>query len=470
MSNAILVSINPLQSESEIEYIINDSGAKIVICLSDVAKTIFKIKNKTNIEHIICGSWSDYLPTGPEVDIPKDILKMPSIPEEANSRWLDVVNNIYETPPVKVSVNDRALIIYTSGSTGIPKGVIIGYKMMWESIFGSIYWFTRTPEEVNLSSVAVFHVTGLVHNIYAAHELGSTIVLMARWDPRVAAELIQKYGVTFWLNIPTVVADLLNIGDIEKYDFSSIRTVGGGGSPMPVAVAEGLKKFTGCDYVELYGYTESFSQGAAFGVPPHRVKFGCCGIPHFGADGLIIDPITCKIQPQGEPGEIIVNAPYMFEGYWEKSEETREAFIEIGGKKYFRSGDIGYMDEEGYFFYLDRIKRMVNRAGYKAWPARIENEMYNHPAIAEVCVIGTPAPRVGEEVKAIIVLKHEWKEKLEKKEITTEKLSKEIIDWSKQRMAKYEYPRIIEVVDNLPKSGSGKILWRKLAEEERKKK
>jgi fatty-acyl-CoA synthase len=466
-ANAILVSVNPLLSEQEIKYILNDSGAKAVICLSEHAEIMLKLKNETKIEHIICGHWRDYLPDNPEVEVPKGLYEAPDIPKDIDAKWIEVVHKEHPSPPVEVTVDDEATIIYTSGTTGVPKGVVHTYKTMWPTILGSIYWFGRTPAEVALSSVALFHVTGLVHNIYALHEVGGTAVLMARWNAKTAAEMIQKYRVQFWLNIPTVVIDFLNLPDIEKYDLSSLKIIGGGGMQMPKAVAERLERLTGCRYIEAYGYTESFSQTHV--VPPHRVKYSCGGIPHFGTDALIIDVETKEILPPGKPGEIIVSSPSMFVRYWNKPDETAEAFIEINGKKYFRSGDYGYMDEDGYFFIVDRIKRMVNRAGFKVWPAAVENELYKHPAVAEACVIGVPDPRVGEEVKAFIVLKEEWKDKLTKGDITKEQLANDIIEWCKQRMAKYEYPRIIEFIDSLPKTASGKILWRQLLEEERRK-
>jgi len=466
-ANAIMVSINPLLAEREIKYVLDDSGAKAVICLSDNVETILKLKGETSLEHVICGHWKDYLPDKPEIKVPNYLFEAPDIPRDVDAKWTEVIRKERTPPSVEVTVEDDATIIYTSGTTGIPKGVVHTYKTMWPSILGSIYWFGRTPAEINLSSVAVFHVTGLVHNIYALHEVGGTAVLMARWDARTAAEMIQKYRVQFWLNIPTVVIDFVNLPDIEKYDLSSLIVVGGGGMPMPKAIAEKLEKLTGCRYIEAYGYTESFSQTHV--VPPHRVKYTCGGIPHFGTDSLIIDPETTEVLPPGKPGEIVVSSPNMFVRYWNKPRETEEAFVEIGGRKYFRSGDYGYMDEDGYFFILDRIKRMINRAGFKIWPAAVENELYKHPAVAEACVIGVPDPRVMEEVKAFIVLKEEWREKLIKGDITREQLASEIIEWCKQRMAKYEYPRIIEFVDSLPKTASGKILWRLLLEEERKK-
>jgi acyl-CoA synthetase (AMP-forming)/AMP-acid ligase II len=194
--------------------------------------------------------------------------------------------------------------------------------------------------------------------------------------------------------------------------------------------------------------------------PPGIPKPRCLGIPHFGVDALIIDPSTGEVLPPNKEGEIVVRCPSLFKGYWNKEEETRKSFITINGMEYFRTGDLGYIDEEGYFFIVDRIKRMINRAGYKVWPTKVENKLYQHPAVLEACVVATPDPRVGEEVKAYIVLRPEYKGK-----ITPE----EIKEWCRQHMSAYEYPRIIEFVDSLPKSGSGKILWRVLQEREKVK-
>jgi acyl-CoA synthetase (AMP-forming)/AMP-acid ligase II len=465
MSGAILVSVNPLLSEEEFEYVLRDSGARALICLSDVAETMLRLKDKTYVEHIICGHWMDYLPSQPEVRVPDDLLRAPSTPERVAKTWSEVMKEEHTPPKVEVEVDDKAMIIYTSGTTGVPKGVVHTHRTMWPSILGSIYWFNRTPAEVNLSSVAIFHVTGLVHNLYAVHELGATAVLMARWNAETAAEIIQKYRVTTWIGIPTIVIDLLKLPNFKDYDLSSLKIVGGGGVSMPEPIAKKLEELIGVKYIEAYGYTESFSQTHV--VPPHRIKYSCLGIPHFGVDALIIDPETLKVLPPNEMGEIVVSAPNMFIEYWNKPEETKKAFIEINGKKYFRSGDLGFMDEDGYFFIRDRIKRMINRAGYKVWPTAIENILYGHPAIAEVCVVGTPDPRVIEEVKAYVVLKPEWQEKIDKGEVTAEQLAKEIIEWSKQKMAKYEYPRVIEFIKSLPKTASGKILWRVLQEREK---
>jgi len=210
--------------------------------------------------------------------------------------------------------------------------------------------------------------------------------------------------------------------------------------------------------MERYGLTETISQTHM--NPPDRAKLQCLGIPDFGVDAMIIDPDTGEPLPAHEKGELVVRGPEVFKGYWNKPKETEKAFIEINGEKWFRTGDLCYMDEEGYFFIVDRIKRMINRAGFKVWPTEVESVLYQHPAIREVCVICVPDDRVGEEVKAYVVLEPEYKGKVS---------ADEIIAWSKERMAAYKYPRKVEFVDELPKSGAGKILWRVLQEREWKK-
>ena len=232
----------------------------------------------------------------------------------------------------------------------------------------------------------------------------------------------------------------------------------GGGAPLPVAVGEQLKKLTGLIFAEGYGLTETISQ--THWNPPDRAKLGSIGIPVFGVDSRIVDVGTLKELPLGEQGEIVINGPQVLKGYWNKPEETAGVFFELDGKTFFRTGDIGRMDEEGYFYVLDRVKRMINAAGFKVWPAEVESILYRHPAVLEACVVGLPDKERVEKAKAFIVLRPEQVGK-----ITEE----EIIKWSKEQMSAYKYPRLVEFVTALPKSGAGKILWRELQEKEREK-
>jgi len=191
--------------------------------------------------------------------------------------------------------------------------------------------------------------------------------------------------------------------------------------------------------------------------PPERAKMQCLGIPIFGVDSRVVDPETLRELPAGEVGEIVTHGPQVFLGYWNKPEDTAQAFVDIDGKRFLRTGDLGKVDEDGYFFMVDRLKRMINASGYKVWPTEVESLMYQHPAILEACVIGTPDAHRGETVKAVIVPRSEWRGRID---------AQQVIEWCRENMAAYKCPRIVEFVDSLPKSGAGKIMWRELQERE----
>jgi fatty-acyl-CoA synthase len=191
--------------------------------------------------------------------------------------------------------------------------------------------------------------------------------------------------------------------------------------------------------------------------PPGRAKQQCLGIPIYGVDSRVIDPVTLAELPPGEVGEIVTHGPQVFSGYWNKAEASARAFLEIDGKRFLRTGDLGRVDDDGYFFMVDRLKRMINASGFKVWPSEVESLMYGHPAVLEACVIGTSDAHRGETVKALVVLRLEWRGRLEEQSL---------IDWCRGAMAAYKVPRVIAFVDELPKSGSGKIQWRELQDRE----
>ncbi|WP_341892168.1 AMP-binding protein, partial [Variovorax sp. YR752] len=229
---------------------------------------------------------------------------------------------------------------------------------------------------------------------------------------------------------------------------------GGGGAAMPQAVAQRLFEQYGLKYQEGYGLTETAAPSHT--NPSDHPKQQCLGIPFMSTDARVVDPDTLQEMPIGESGEIIIHGPEVFQGYWKRPDATRSAFVEFEGKRFFRSGDMGRMDEEGYFFITDRLKRMINASGFKVWPAEVELLMFRHPAIQEACVISTKDDYRGESVKAVVVLRATHKD-------TTEQ---QIIDWCRENMAVYKIPRKVAFVDALPKSGSGKVMWRLLQEAE----
>jgi fatty-acyl-CoA synthase len=253
-----------------------------------------------------------------------------------------------------------------------------------------------------------------------------------------------------------MMIDFLANPHIDECDLSSLEGIGGGGAPLPAAVGERLLAMTGLHYMEGYGLSETMAQTHA--NPPDRPKMQCLGIPVFDLDARVVDPATLEELGPNQDGEILVSGPQVFLGYWNKPEETAQAFVELDGKRFFRTGDLGHYDDEGYFWHTDRIKRMINASGFKVWPAEVESLLYRHPAVQEACVISSPDERRGETVKALVVLRESYRG------TTT---PEEIIAWARGEMAAYKCPRSVEFVVSLPKSASGKVLWRVLQEQER---
>jgi fatty-acyl-CoA synthase len=281
---------------------------------------------------------------------------------------------------------------------------------------------------------------------------------MSRWDRECAAMLIERAKVTNWSAITTMLVDFLSNPNLGRYDLSSLKVLGGGGAAMPEAVARKLEEMIGLPYVEGYGLSETMAPTHI--NPPHRPKRQCGGIPIFNTDARVLDVESLKELGPKEVGEIVVHGPQVFRGYWRQPEATAEAFLVHDGKRFFRTGDLGYYDEEGYFFITDRLKRMINASGFKVWPAEVEALLYAHPDIREACVIGTLDGYRGESVKAVVVLKDEAKGKVRGEDIT---------EWARSRMAAFKVPRVVQFVDELPKTATGKILWRSLQEQENRK-
>lgn len=454
-ANAVVVPVNPMNNEKELDFILRDAGASALITTTDLLPAAEAVRESAQLKFIVAGRYSDYLPDNPEIGVPEPMRKAPACPESC-LEWNALMAKQTPAPDVAVGADDMCMLPYTSGSTGKPKGCIHTHRTVMANLISAYYWLTNTSSSVHLSVLPFFHVTGLIHSMLAPLFAGATLVLLTRWERAAALDAIEKYQVTHWVNISTMVVDLLSAPDVSSRDLSSLVVVGGGGAPLPEAVGNRLNELTGLSYVEGYGLTETISQ--THFNPPDRPKMQCIGIPDFGVDARIIDVETQAELPPENSGELVINGPEVFQGYWNRPEDTAEAFIEISGKRFFRTGDICTMDAEGYFFLVDRTKRMINAAGFKVWPAEVESSLYAHPAVLEACVVGVPDSVRVEEVRAYIVPRDEYRDKVSEKDI---------IDWSKKQMAAYKYPRQIRFVDSLPKGATGKTLWRKVQEEAR---
>lgn len=447
---AVVVPVNPMLGATELDHFVADSGAKAAIVGRELHANL---ASAGDIETVIVAAYSDYLKEETDLPLPEVVSASAETPSGAVA-WKDALAGRSSPPEVEVSPEDMALLPYTSGTTGLPKGCVHTHRTLQATLVSAGLWANHTPNTVALSVLPLFHVTGMQHSMNAPIYYGGTMVLMTRWDRSVAAELVERYGITHWVNISTMVVDFLADPEVTEHDLSTLSSVGGGGAPLPEAVGEKLKDLLGIEYMEGYGLSETISQ--THFNPPDRPKLQCLGIPSFDVDARIMDPETFEELGPDTEGEILVRGPQVFRGYWNRPEESEAAFIELDGKKFFRTGDLGKFDEEGYYFMLDRLKRMINAGGYKVWPAEVEGIMYAHPKVREACVVGVPDVRLGESVKVFVVGR-----------AGEESTEEEIIAWSKERMAVYKVPRRVEFVDELPKSGSGKVLWRVLQEQEK---
>jgi len=458
-ADAAVVPINPMNLTNEVRYMLEDSGAKVLLASQELAANVLPLAGGKPLSHLIVGAYSDYITTQTELSLP-DFVKAPRASFDAPgvTLWSDAIARKLQPKPASAGPDDLCVIPYTSGTTGNPKGCVHTHRSVMHTAVAGPVWAGTTGDECVLAVLPLFHVTGMQNGMNSAIYMGATTVLLPRWDRKVAAELIQRYRVTSWTAVPTMVVDLLSSPDIDSYDLSSIRFMGGGGAAMPEAIAQKLQNLCGLTYIEGYGLSETIAPTHI--NPPHRPKKQCLGIPIFGVDSRVVDPDTLVELGPNQIGEIITHGPQVFKGYWNKPEADRACFVELDGKRFFRTGDLGRVDEDGYFFIVDRLKRMINASGYKVWPAEVEAMLYAHPAVQEAVIIGTRDPRRGESVKAVVVPKNGMRDKVDERSF---------IEWCQANMAAYKVPRAVEFVDSLPKTGSGKILWRALQEQEDRK-
>ena len=469
-ANAVVVPVNPMNRAEELKHYLSDPDARFAIAAADIAPELVRANAQLPAEEQLAGlivahysdafdaaastadgtlpeAWQGWLGTRHP---------LPVLPNNGVVLdWADALALADAAPAHSATPQDLAVLPYTSGTTGLPKGCIHTHASLMHNAVASALWGNSTFENVVLSVVPMFHITGMVSVMHAAIYGGTTLVVMPRWDRELAGRLISRWRVTHWTNIPTMVIDLLGSPNFAQFDLRSLLYIGGGGAAMPQAVAQRLWEQYGLRFAEGYGLTETAAPSHS--NPPDATKQQCLGVPFVSTDARIIDPLTLQELPQGEQGEIIMCGPQNFSGYWKRPEATAAAFIEIDGKRFFRSGDLGHIDEDGYFFITDRLKRMINASGFKVWPAEVEALMFKHPAIQEACIISTHDAYRGESVKAVVVLRAAAKGN------TT---AEDIINWCRDNMAAYKYPRVIEFVDALPKSGSGKVMWRTLQEAE----
>ena len=451
-AGAVLVPVNPMSKAAEIAFHAEDSGARVAIVAQEALPQLTLGDAPGQMPAALVWAYADAIASTGVDELP-DWVRAPARPlndprlhafEAALAQGL-VLGPVPEDPDA------LAVLPYTSGTTDHPKGCMHTHATLMAALASSALWKPVHADSVVLTVAPLFHMLGLQNGMNLPLMLGATAVMMPRWHAATAAALMERHQVSVWSAPPAMVIDLFADPGTAQRDLSSLVTLTGGGAAMPEAVAAMLLQRHGLHYQEAYGLTET----AAFlhANPPQRGKRQCLGVPTPNVDSRIVDPETLQPLPTGEVGELVTHAPQVMLGYWRNEAADCAAFMPLDGRRYFRTGDLALVDDEGYFFLKDRLKRMINASGYKVWPAEVESAMYAHPAVHEACVISVPDEKSGEAVKALVALKPGHRN-----EITPEQL----VAWCRERMAVYKAPRQIEFVDALPKSGTGKILWREL--------
>jgi long-chain acyl-CoA synthetase len=463
LAGGIVVQTSPLYTERELEYQMKDSGSKAIITMDVLYPRVSKVMARTDLQHIIVTTIKDFLPFPKNFIYPfvqkKQQGLVVHIAHEGNTHLL---MDILRQPAKQLTEyefnfeDDIAILQYTGGTTGFPKGVMLTHKNLISNVTmcQAVLYKCKPGKESILGVIPFFHVYGMTIVMLFAVMGGHRMILLPKFDAETTLKTIDKQRPTLFPGAPTIYIGLLNHPNLKKYDLSSIDSCISGSASLPVEVQESFEKITGGKLVEGYGLTETSPvTHTNFLWDRPRVK-GSIGVPWPDTDVRIISLETGEVLPPGEIGEIAIKGPQVMKGYWNRPDETNQVLKD----GWLYTGDLGYMDESGYFYVVDRKKDMIIAGGFNIYPREIEEVLYEHPDIQEVIAAGIPDPYRGETVKAYVVVK-------EGSQVTADELDK----FARKYLTAYKVPRVYEFRKELPKTAVGKILRRVLVEEDLKK-
>lgn len=463
---AVVTSMNPMYTPREVAWQAKDAGARVLFTVDVLYKNVEEAVKMYQLEKVVVAEITEYMPSLIK-PLAKMKLKPPKI--QYSSRVVPYREVLSHSPTsYRANINpleDLAALMYTGGTTGLPKGAEITHGNISSNLqqLKPLYDVARRKRGVNrlvmMGLLPWYHIYGQVTVMHYGIFDGATVVVMPRPDIEQLMKLVQKYNVHVLHGVPTLYNMINNHPKVGRYNLKSLAFCISGAAPLPVEVAKRFEQITGAVLREGYGLTET-------AVVTHlnplygKAKVGSIGLPIPSTYAAIADPDKPELLPPNQVGEIVISGPQVFKGYHNRPEENAQAFFQCCGLRWFRTGDMGYMDEEGYFYVVDRKKDMIKYKGYSVFSREIEEVLYQHPCVKEAAVIGVPHPEAGEIPKAFIVLKEECKGK-----VTPE----DIIKWTEDKLAHYKRPRVVEFRNELPKSAVGKILKRELKAEELKK-
>jgi long-chain acyl-CoA synthetase len=450
----IITAISPLFVSREMSYQIKDSGAKYFIILDRFFAQYKRVQEDLDLKKIIVINVEGKVPEIPEDD---KVIHFNTLMEQNPEPYTGAKTKINPK-------EDIAVIQYTGGTTGLPKGALLTHYNIIANIFQmkqiSDYMKAVYLKEdfKNICVLPWYHIYGQTCELAQGPLIGSIGYILPTFDIPKILEIIKEYRPNLMLGVPTMFINLLNHPQSKDVDFSSLKYANVGAGALPIEMFKAWEEKTGFAMGEGYGLSET-SPTVTNSPPWARKKLGSCGHPVANTLVGIIDE-ELNFLPIGDAGELVVSGPQVMKGYHNRPEENNIVFFEAGGYRWLRTGDYAKLDEEGYIFLLDRVKDMIKYKGHSVYPREIEEILYEHPAILECGVLGVPDPIKGEEILAHIILKPEYQGKI---------TEQEIIDWAKENMAAYKYPRIVKFVRGLPKSAVGKILRRVIRDKEIKK-
>jgi long-chain acyl-CoA synthetase len=456
MCNAVVVPINPMYTARDVAHLLDDSGARVIVCQDDLYEsTVSHALEATDPPSVITTSPLDLL--NPDEIIPEQLKHSArrALPETID--FLELVRRDpgpeFEGP--KPTAADLAYLVYTSGTTGPPKGAMLTH--------GNIVYNSETFEvgvrldrsDVVLGVAPLFHITGIVAHLAIAFRLGIPVVIFNRFDVADVLRLIQRYHITFTVASITVYIAILNHPASKKFNLGSLTKAYSGGAPVSPGTVKKFKETLGLTIYNVYGLTESASPatltplGISGPVDPESGALSV-GLIVPGHEAWVVDVENPEIElPPGQAGELVLRGPCMVSGYWQKPAETANAIKD--GR--FHTGDVAKIDEQGWCYIVDRKKDLINVSGYKVWPRDVEDVLYLHPAVKEAAVIGVPDDYRGETVKAFVALSADYQGKVS---------PQELISFCQEKLAAFKYPRIVEIIDEIPKTPTGKFLRREL--------
>jgi len=431
-AGAVLVPLSPMSKEMEIEFVVNDTSAETIIVRDEFYPRVKNVlAGVPSLKRIVV--------------IGKKLPETLSFGQLARERRAN-------SPSSRIDPKqDLCVIPYTSGTTGLPKGVMLTHYNVVCNVVQSASAFQVREDDVALNVTPFCHIFGMTVGMLMSMAIGVEQVIMKEFHRKDFCHLVGKYGVTYTFLVPPMFIALVNYPDLVSYDWSSLRFAANGAAPISPDVAWKFQKLTGVTVYHQWGLTEASPVVAA--NPWEKIKIESQGIPLSDTEHKVIDPETCRELPIGEVGELVVRGPQVMKGYWNRSNDTEDAFVTLDDEKWLRTGDIARIDEEGYEYIVDRLKETIKYKGFSVSPNEIEKLLFTHPNVADCAVVGKPDSYAGEIPKAFVVLKSGAK-------VTSD----DIVDFVKPRIAEYKWVREVEFVNDIPRTLSGKVLRKALIE------